>query len=334
MDYLSATWVGIIGFVILMYVILDGFDLGVGIIAPFFDAKDRDVMISTILPVWDGNETWLVMGGAMLYGAFPLAFSLILPTLYLPILVMVAALLFRGVSFEFRLKTDTSNRLWDFMFSFGSIVATLMQGLMLGTFVQGFNVTPGDIRQLVVPGYFWFSPFSVTCAVALLFGYALLGSSWLISKTQNHIQQKCFSSAKICLLVIAVFAVVVSFWTPFVDPHVKARWLDPDLMMYLAILPALSIVSWFWAWFSIEKKKDHSPFWAAVAIFLCCYAGFVIGAWPYIVPHQITFWDAAAPPQSLKFMLYGTAIMLPILLWYTFHAYRIFRGKVTDVIKY
>jgi len=334
MMVLSTIWMGIVALGIILYVVLDGFDLGVGILSPFFSSSERDLMISTILPVWDGNETWLVLGGAVLYGAFPLAFGTLFPMLYLPALLMVVSLLFRGVAFEFRLKADTSKRFWDNMFALGSIVATFMQGLMLGAFVHGFNLTGTDIQDMTVPSYQWLTPFSLTCGIALMFGYALLASTWLISKTKGDLQKDFYRTAHTCLWFIAVFAVIISAWSPFVDPHIKARWFNPDIMGYLAILPILSIIFWLLAWKALRSQHEHSPFWLVIAVFLCCYAGFIISSFPYIIPHTVPYWKAAAPAKSLKFMLVGAAIMLPVLLYYTYHAYRVFRGKVTDVIQY
>ncbi len=331
---LAAIWIGIIAFGIIMYVILDGFDLGVGILAPFFPPAEKDLMISTILPVWDGNETWLVLGGAVLYGAFPLAFSILLPTLYLPILLMVLALLFRGVSFEFRLKADTSKQFWDIMFVVGSVVATLMQGIMLGAFVQGFHLTGTDIQTMVIPPYIWLTPFTLSCGVALIFGYALLASTWLVSKTVGALQQRCYKTARVCLWFIAFFALALSAWSPFIDPHIWSRWFNESLVGYLAVLPILSVIFWLFLWKALRSEHEYSPFWLTVGIFMCCYAGFIVSSYPYLVPRSIPFWVAAAPRKSLEFMLVGAIIMLPVLLFYTYHSYRIFRGKVTDVIKY
>lgn len=325
--FLAFIWLGIIGFAIIMYVILDGFDLGTGILSIFIDNEhQRDLMISTIMPVWDGNQTWLVLGGATLYGAFPLAFSTILPILYMPILVMVAALLFRGVVFEFRLKANRSKRLWEWAFFIGSFMTALAQGMMLGGFVQGFHANNGN--------YQWITPFSFTCGIALVFGYSLLASNWLIAKTEGDLQQKCYRSAKICLIVIAFFATVISLWSPLVDPDISARWFNPELIGYLAVLPAVTALLFFLHWMALKMQKEFSPFWLAIGIFVLCYIGFVISVWPYIVPRSITYTDAAAPETSLLFMLVGTLIMLPVLLYYTYHSYRIFRGKVKDVIKY
>jgi cytochrome d ubiquinol oxidase subunit II len=329
---LASIWISIIAFAIIMYVILDGFDLGIGILSPFVhEAKHRDIMISTILPVWDGNETWLVFGGACLFGAFPLAFSVLLPNLYLPMLIMVMALLFRGVAFEFRLKADTSKQVWEWSFFGGSLVATFMQGVLLGAFIEGFREMPHHIYVLT---YNWLSPFSVGCGIALIFGYALLGSTWLISKTTGKLQDLCYKYAKITLLAIAVIAVAISFWTPLVDPQILSRWLDPQLMVYLSILPLSSILIWLAAWRALTKRKELSPFWLTIGIFMTCYVGFIISSWPYIIPRFVPFWDAAAPRNSLIFMLIGACIMIPVLLAYTYYAYRVFRGKVTDVIGY
>jgi cytochrome bd ubiquinol oxidase subunit II len=328
---LAFLWVGIIAFGIILYVILDGFDLGIGILAPFFKSSHRDIMISTIMPVWDGNETWLVFGGAALYGAFPVAFSTILPNLYIPILIMVAALLFRGVSFEFRLKDEEHRKWWDVAFFFGSIVATFIQGVMLGTFVHGFKLQPAGAT---IPPYDWFTPFSVTCGIALIFGYMLLGSNWLIMKTTQDLQAKCYKFSKVIIIIVAAFAALLSLWSPYIDPRLWSRWFNPQTMPYLAVLPFVTGFTFLLHWFALEKKKEYAPFFLAIVIFLCCYIGFIISSYPYIVPRVIPFWQAAAPQGSLVFMFIGACVMLPVLLYYTYHSYKIFRGKVTEVIGY
>ncbi len=331
MNYLALIWIAIIAFGIIMYVILDGFDLGIGIMSVFMrNPHHRDLMISTIMPVWDGNETWLVFGAATLYGAFPLAFSIILPTLYIPILIMVCALLFRGVAFEFRLKS-TSRKIWDVAFFVGSITVAFIQGTILGTFVQGFDVGP---NQLVIPAYDWLTPFSATCGIALIFGYVLLGANWLIAKTVGELQNLAYKISKSALIIVAFFAAVISLWSPFIDPNIKARWFNPSIMPYLAILPLTTGIIFIIHWVSLIKRREYWPFWLSIALFLLCYIGFIISSFPYIVPHSITFIQAAAPNNSLSFMLVGACIMLPILLYYTYHSYRIFSGKVTDVIGY
>lgn len=329
---LAFIWLGLIGFAIIMYVILDGFDLGIGIMSIFInDEHQRDIMISTILPVWDGNETWLVLGGAALYGAFPLAFATLLPALYIPILIMVCALLFRGVAFEFRLKADTSKFVWEYSFFFGSLLAAFIQGVMLGTFVQGFTFEKG---VQTVSAMQWFTPFSLTCGVAVIFGYVLLGSNWLIAKTVGSLQQQAYKFSKITLIVVAVFAVAISAWSPFVDPKLWQRWFHPENVYYLAFLPFFTSIAFTVHLIALIRKQEFSPFYLSVVIFLLCYLGFIISSWPYIVPRSITYVQAAAPQSSLLFMLVGACIMLPVLLYYTFHAYQIFQGKVTEVIGY
>jgi len=325
---LALIWGGIIGFGIIMYVILDGFDLGIGILSIFFRSEhDRDLMVSTILPTWDGNETWLVFGGAALYGAFPLAFSTILPMLYIPILLMIIALLFRGVAFEFRFKAIKTKFFWDICFFAGSLFATIAQGLILGTFVQGFDHMSNSVPV-------WINPFAITCALALIFGYVLLGANRLITKTVGDLQNKCFHIATILQFVIFFFLTVVSIWSPFLDPAILQRWFNPSYMPYLALLPTTAISLLFIHWYALKKKFEHLPFIASVGIFIVSYAGFIISSYPYIVPRSITYLQAASNQSSLSFMLVGACIMLPILLYYTYHSYVIFKGKVTEKIGY
>lgn len=323
MDMLALVWCGIIALGVIMYVILGGFDLGIGIMSLFFqDEKERDLLVSAILPVWDGNQTWLVFGGAALYGAFPAAFSAILPIMYIPILIMVIALLFRGVAFEFRLKAIKTKRLWEFCFFLGSVFATIAQGLVLGTFVKGFNLSSvSTITQ-------WFNPFGIACAIALIFGYVLLGANFLIIKTTGLIQQRSYLIAsKIQYIILAAF-VMVSVWSPFLDPSIMQRWFNPSNMYYLAILPVLTLLLFGLHRYALQKKYEYVPFWCAIGMFLMCYLGFIISSYPFIVPRQMTYVQAAADKSSLLFMLVGACIMLPPLLYYTYYAYKIFRGKV------
>ncbi|MCE3238352.1 MAG: cydB [Gammaproteobacteria bacterium] len=327
MNWLALIWCGIIAFGVIMYVILGGFDLGIGIMSIFFkEEKERDLLMSAILPVWDGNQTWLVFGGATLYGAFPAAFSAILPLMYIPLLIMVIALLFRGVSFEFRLKAIRTKRFWEFCIFLGSVSATMAQGFILGTFVQGFNLsaTAGSIEQ-------WFNPFGLACAIALVFGYVLLGSNFLIIKTVGALQEKSYTlSGKIQYIILAA-CIMVSVWSPFLDPSIRQRWFNPDYIGYLAILPFLTMIFLITHGVAIRKKYEYLPFWSAIGMFLMCYFGFIISSYPYIVPRQITYTEAAADKSSLLFMLVGVCMMLPPLLYYTYYSYRIFRGKVTQL---
>lgn len=330
MELLTPIWFVIIGFCIIMYVMLDGFDLGVGILFPFFlDKDDRDIMMSSILPVWDGNQTWLVLGFASLYGAFPLAFSLLLPALYLPLFGMVIALLFRGITLEFRLKAIDAQSIWDFLFFISSTLVALIQGLVLGTFVKGFTMGPNKLLN-----YDLFTPFNLTCSIAVLFGYALLGSTWVIGKTSGRLQEKMFQIAKICLAVVSVALVIISIWSPFVDPHIWNIWFNPNTIFKLAILPFVTACLIGFFIYSLYKKKENILFLLTIGIFMCSYAGFGISTWPYLIPRIITIWDAAAPAYSQSFMLVGALILLPVLIGYTAYSYYIFRGKIKEVIGY
>lgn len=319
-------WACVISFVIMMYVLLDGFDLGVGILFAWIKKPaQRDIMMSTIMPIWDGNETWLVMGGASLYAAFPVAYSVILPTLYMPIMIMLAALIFRGIAFEFRFKAHRSRFLWDISFIVGSTLAAFTQGIILGTFVEGY----GNSLPLVSAPYDWFTPFTVMSGIAVVMGYALLGSTWLIIKTVGELQEKMFKAAKILLLIVVVFLLMVSVWTPLTNPQIFVRWFSVPNIFYLALLPLMTAIVIMWNFYALHKRYEFLPFMLSIALFLFSYIGFCISSWPYIVPHVISIWDAAAAPSSLKFTLYGVAVLLPVLLGYTAYSYYVFRGKVT-----
>lgn len=331
MTLLSTAWYLIIGFCIFMYVLLDGFDLGVGILFPFFpQSHDRNVLMSTILPVWDGNQTWLVLGGASLYGAFPLAFSLILPALYLPIFLMVLALLFRGITFEFRLKATKALPFWDRLFFLSSTIATFSQGLVLGTFVRGYHLTP----EHTLLTYQLFSWFNVTCGIALIFGYALLAAAWTIAKTSGALQDKMYQVARVCLLVVTFALIIISLWTPFIDVHIRNIWFNPQYIDNLALLPFATGCLILYCFYCIHKRREYILFWLCLGVFLCSYTGFGISTWPYLIPRVVTVWDAAAPDTSLQFMLVGAIILLPVLLAYTSYSYYVFRGKITKVIGY
>lgn len=332
MNFLATIWAILIAFGIVLYIILDGFVLGVGMLCLFFKHEnDRDIMISTVLPVWDGNETWLVFSGAALYGAFPLAFSTILPALYIPIFVMVIALLFRGISFEFRLKAIKTRRLWDIYLFIGSLLATAAQGFILSTFVQGFQLTSKHESTNL---YQWFTPFGVACSIALIFGYLLLGSNRLIIKTKGEIQEKCFKISEILQYTLLAGVIMVSLWSPYLNQEIKQRWFNPEIMPYLSVFPSLAFIFLLSHFYAIKHKYEAVPFWSSIAVFLTCYFGFIISCYPYIVPRYITYIQAAANKSSLIFMLIGACIMLPFLLYYTYYSYKIFRGKVTEKIGY
>jgi cytochrome d ubiquinol oxidase subunit II len=326
--YLPVIWAGIIGFGIMMYVILDGFDLGIGILFPWIDDKEqRDIMMNSVAPVWDGNETWLVLGGAALYGAFPLVYSTLLPILYMPIMVMLAALVFRGVAFEFRFKARRSRFLWDVAFTVGSTIAAFCQGLILGTYVHGYTSNPSYYALDYY--YVWFSPFSIMTGIAVIVGYALLGATWLIMKTEGALQKEMFHVAKILLVGISFFIFLVSIWTPFIDPTLAQRWFSLPNFFYLSPLPLLTLISVLYAAYALNRRYERKPFILCISLFIFSYIGLGISVWPYMIPRSITIWQGAAPLNTQLFLLVGTLILLPILLGYSIYAYRVFRGKVT-----
>jgi cytochrome d ubiquinol oxidase subunit II len=326
---LTLAWISIIGFCIIMYVILDGFTLGTGILMPFMKSSERDLAVSMLLPTWDGNQTWLVLGMASLYGAFPAAFSILLPVFYLPLLIMVVAILSRGVAFEFRLKSIHAKHRWDIVFFIASLSATLTQGFILGSFIQGFYLHNSQWYATSS-----FDAFNVLSSLALVIGYCLLGSTRLVLKTTKILQQKMFRASFVLSLLLMLFIFVISVYTPFVYPLVQHRWFNLAIMPYLAILPFITVMFFILLIYGLYKKWDRVPYWSAVVVFLCPYFGFLISVYPYIIPYKMTIWQAASPDNTLQFILVGALIMLPVLLIYTGYAYKIFGGKVDEVIEY
>ena len=326
---LPLIWTGIIGIAVFMYVLMDGFDLGVGILFPFARGEhERDVMMNTVAPIWDGNETWLVLGGGGLFAAFPLAYAIIMQALYLPLIIMLLALVFRGVAFEFRFKSLRNKRIWTISFAFGSIVATFAQGLVLGTFIQGFEVDLAA-RSFTGNSLAWLSPFALLCGFALLGGYALLGVAWLIMKTDGELQAWCFQIAtRLGLLVLAAI-VIVSLTTPFINPNVIGRWFTWPTMLYLSPVPLMVAGCAFMFWRAIEERREHLPFITAMGLFALAYLGLGISMFPTIIPYEVTIWQAASPPSSQLFMLVGTVILLPVIFGYHAYTYWVFRGKIT-----
>lgn len=326
MDWLTLSWVGILAFVIMMYVVLDGFDLGIGILFPWIhDEQQRDIMMQTAIPVWDGNETWMVLGAALLYGAFPLVYSTLLPTLYMPLMIMLAALIFRGVAFEFRFKAKAYRYRWSIAFATGSTLAAFCQGLILGTFVQGYGVSDSF---LIVKDYQWLTPFTLFTGIAVIFGYGLLGAGWLIARTTDELQTKMYLFAKRLLILISICLAIVSLWTPFIDPHIWHRWFSLPNLFYLLPLPIISILIIGYIWFTLNKRYHWQPLLFSIVLFLLAYLGFCISLWPYLIPYQVTFWQAASARSSLIFLLIGIVLLLPVLLAYTIYTYRVFRGKI------
>jgi cytochrome bd ubiquinol oxidase subunit II len=325
-------WTVLIAAGVFFYVLLDGFDLGIGILhglAP--DAVDRDLMMDSIAPVWDGNETWLVFGGLALLAAFPLAFAIIMPAVYFPILMMLVALVFRGVAFEFRFEDPGRRAFWDRAFHYGSIVATFAQGLVLGAFIQGFQV---EGRQFTGGSLDFLTPFSVMTGFALLFGYALLGAGWLIIKTDGALQDWARRQGRFCLLAVLIAIVMVYVWTPLLEPAVAARWFSWPNILFLSPVPIITLAVAIWEWRALGGSADAAPFVAAILLFLLSYLGLALSLWPFVVPYHFTLWDAASSPSTQAFLLVGTLFLLPVILMYTGWSYLVFRGKVLRDIGY
>jgi cytochrome d ubiquinol oxidase subunit II len=328
MEYwLPVAWFGVIGFGVLMYVVLDGFVLGLGILAPFAkDGEQLDHMMNTAAPIWDGNETWLVLGGAGLLAAFPTAYAVVLSALYLPVLLMLIALIFRGVAFEFRFKAKRGKPFWGFAFSAGSIACGFAQGVILGALVEGMTLQEG---KYVGGAFDWFSPFSMLTGVAVVFGYALLGSGWLILKTGGALQQNARMLTRPLVLVVVAMMGLVSAWLPFLDSRIMARWFESGNFWWLAPVPLLALVNAFWLWrVAMREGRDAMPFILTLSFFALGFAGLVLGMWPNIVPPALTIWEAASPPSSQGFVMVGLVVLLPAILGYTWYSYRVFRGKV------
>lgn len=324
---LPVAWFAVIGFGVLMYVLLDGFVLGLGILAPLAEDEDqRDLMMTTAAPIWDGNETWLVLGGAGLMAAFPHAYAVVLSGLYLPVLAMLMGLVFRGVAFEFRFKAQRSRPLWGMAFAAGSILAAFSQGVILGALVQGLPVVDG---QYVGGAFGWFGPFSMLTGAALVFGYALLGSGWLILKTDGALQRTARIMARPLVVAVLVFMGLVSAWLPFLDSRLMARWFEHGNFWWLSPVPLLTLAVALALWrAAMDPRHDARPFVLTLCFFGLGFAGLVVGMWPYLVPPSLTLWQAAAPLSSQGFTLVGLVVLLPVVLGYTAWSYRVFRGKV------
>ncbi|MEE9376080.1 MAG: cytochrome d ubiquinol oxidase subunit II [Rhizobiaceae bacterium] len=323
---LSFIWAGLIAFSVLVYVVLDGFDLGVGILFPFTPpGSSRDVMINSIAPVWDGNETWLVLGGGGLFAVFPLAYAIIMPALYMPITLMLLALIFRGVAFEYRWRTTKWKWVWDLAFTGGSVVAAFMQGIALGALVQGIHV---EGRAYAGGWWDWLSPFSLLTGVAVIVGYALLGATWLVMKTDGGLQIRMRNYAWVLAPILLGFIGLASLITPFLNVEYFYRWFAWPTILYSMMIPILVLAAAYQLFSGLNDHKDAQPFLASIAIFILCFAGIGVSFYPNIIPPAITIKEAAAPDESLWFLLVGSAVLLPMILAYTAYAYWVFRGKV------
>jgi cytochrome d ubiquinol oxidase subunit II len=327
--YLSLIWASVLGVAVAMYVVLDGFDLGLGILFPWTKSEsERDQMMNSVAPFWDGNETWLVLGGGGMLVAFPKAYAILMSAFYLPVIFMLLGLIFRGVAFEFRWIARTSKKYWNFAFAAGSTLAAFTQGMILGTLVQGVKVENGAYAG---GAFDWLTPFSILCGFAVVAGYALLGATWLLIKTEGSVAALARAHAKYLFGAVVLFMVVVSLWTPLAFPRIAERWFSLPNFLFFSPVPIVTALVVYFGWRSLENPKyEVLPFLCAIALFFLGYTGLVISNFPYLVPPSLTVWDTSAAPSSQIFMLLGTLFMLPIILGYTGFVYWIFRGKVKE----
>ena len=324
---LPLIWAVIILFGIMMYVVMDGFDLGIGILFPFFaDKDDRDVMMNTVAPVWDANETWLVLGGAGLLAAFPLAYSVILSAFYLPLILMLIGLVFRGVAFEFRFKALQGRwRWWDKSFAGGSLLATFCQGMVLGAFLDGLHVRDGVYAG---SAFAWISPFSIFTGVGLVVAYALLGATWLVMKTEGPLQVRMRQLARVMTWVLLLVIAVLSIWTPLAHDAIARRWFTLPNLLWFSPVPVLVVLATWQLLRALRRDGHAAPFVLTLALIFLGYSGLGISLWPHVIPPDISIWQAAGPPQSLGFALVGALFIIPVILMYTAWGYWVFRGKV------
>ncbi|HEY0878487.1 MAG TPA: cytochrome d ubiquinol oxidase subunit II [Zeimonas sp.] len=325
-------WAAILALAVFMYVLLDGFDLGVAMLFPFRrHEEDRERMIGSVSPVWDFNETWLVLGGGAMLAVFPLAFAIVIPAMYFPILVMLLGLVFRGVAFEFREVHGARKWFWDTGFVLGSYAATFAQGIVLGNFIQGFEVVD---RHFVGTSWDWISPFPLLTGLGLVFGYLLLGSCWLVLKTVGELQQWSRAMARRTLWGTLAFIALMSVWTPLVHSGIAERWFSFPNLVYFSPVPLLTILLAALLLRALRRGHDLAPFVYAFGLFFLAFTGLVISLWPFIAPPSVTLWDAAASPKALGFLMVGTLFLLPVLVLYVVWSYWVFRGKVRSDIGY
>ena len=323
---LTVAWALLIAFAVAVYVVLDGFDLGIGILFPAFRVGgERDAAMNAIAPVWDGNETWLVLGGGGLMAAFPLAYAIILPALYAPLIAMLLGIVFRGVAFEFRWRDPGHRRWWDAAFCLGSTVATFAQGVTLGALLQGIAV---EGRAYAGGWWDWLTPFSLLTGASLVIGYALLGAGWLIWRTEGplHADARRFARWLTPALLLAIG--LVSLATPFLEGQYWRRWFEWPGLLLSAAMPFLGGGAALMLWRSIGRGHDAAPFLWTLALFALAMAGLGVSIWPDVIPGRVSIWQAAAPPSSQLFMFVGAAVLVPIILIYTGFSYWVFRGKV------
>ena len=318
---ITLIWGGLLAFVVLAYIVFDGYDLGVGILIPFMRSdEERSEMLDSVR-LWDANETWLVLGGGGLFAIFPLAYSIIFPALYIPLIGMLLSLVVRGVVSEFRWQTKQRRLFWDALFFLGSFLAALFQGAILGSLVQGINV----VDNAYAGGPFdWLTPFSIMTGIALVIGYSLLGSTWLVLKTNGDLQNKAFALIKSIGALMVLMVGVVSLWTPFLRQDYLSRWFSWPEALYVLPVPLLLLAAITILFRAVNKRNIWVPLVSTIGIFILSYIGLLISIFPYVVPESVTLWQAAAPMSSQKFLLPGTLILVPIILIYTSYAHWVF----------
>ena len=325
--YLPVIWAGVIGIAVAMYVILDGFDLGMGILFPLtHEEEERDLMMNSVAPFWDGNETWLVLGGGALWVAFPAAYAIIMPANYLPVIGLLLALVLRGVSFEFRWVAKPQHRKWDIAFVVGSTLAAFLQGVILGSLLQGSTVVD---REFAGGSFDWLTPFSVVVGLAVVAGYGLLGATWLIMRTSGPVQELGRRWAPPLLAAVLVAMAIVSLWSPLGSDHVAERWFSTPNIYYLWPVPVITGAIALATWQAIRKGSELFPFFGTILLFLLGYLGLVISVMPYLVPPDLTIWDVSGAASSQIFLLIGTIFLFPLVIGYTVFVYWAFRGKIS-----
>ena len=325
--FLINLWVVLVGLVLMLYVLLDGFSLGVGILYPFAGSeRERDIMMGSIGPVWDANQTWIVFGGGALFATFPMIYTVLFSALYIPLLTFLFGLIFRGVAFEFR-ANSTHKTAWDRAFFGGSVIAAFAQGVTLGGYLSGIVVKDGFFAG---GAFDWLSPFNLMVGCALVAGYALLGATYLLIKTTGDVQRRAYRQALTAAAVVAAFMVIVSIWTPIHTPFIAQRWWSAPRMYYVWIFPLVGIGAFIGLIMTLRKGKERWPFVFSVALFVSAYLGLQTGIYPNALLPDVTIFEAAAQRRTQMITLIGTLIVLPFVLGYTLYSYRVFRGKVTE----
>jgi cytochrome d ubiquinol oxidase subunit II len=328
---LVPVWVFLVGLVVILYVILDGFSLGTGLLFPTAkNDAERDTLMNSIAPVWDVNQTWIVFGGGALFATFPTTYAVLFSALYIPLLTFIFGLIFRGVALEFRANAHRK-AVWDRAFFIGSLVAVLAQGITLGAYISGIKTTNGVFSGGALD---WLTPFSLMVGLALVAGYGLLGATYLLIKTTGPVRDRAFGQALLAALVVAGFLVMVSIWTPIQNPEIFTRWFSRPRVYFIWVFPLLGIISFYLLIINLKKRREIAPFLFSILLFLSAYLGLEAALYPYAILPDITVFQAAAQQETLVFTLWGVVLVLPFVLGYTIYSYWVFRGKIAEADGY